>query len=100
MDRENTCSWRGDTLLANMNEVEHWTKGRKIAIEYLRQSNLFTDVDIDFEGIARDEEEVDILRPYREQVKVQAGHQTTYTLTNLDEQENEDPYRRSDNTDA
>ena len=73
MDRKNTRSWKGDTLVANVDEVACWEKGRNEALSILSVGAVFTDAELDINSIVKNEPGVDMLRPYRERVGVMSG---------------------------
>ena len=73
MDRKNTRSWKGCTLLADVDVAKCWKQGRDDALAILKESGVFSDAEMDISTIVRDEPGVDMLRPYREQIGVLAG---------------------------
>ena len=85
MDRKNTRSWKGCTLVANVDEVACWEKGRDDAIEILKRGGVFDDDALDIDFIVQHEPGVDMLRPYREQIGVLAGDETTTVVVDLSE---------------
>ena len=62
MDRKNTRSWKGDTLVADVDGVMCWEKGKQEAVSVL--SGVFSDDELDINLILRNEPGVDMLRPY------------------------------------
>ena len=70
MDRKNTRSWKGDTLVADVDKVMCWEKGRQKAVSVL--SGDFSDEDLDINLILRNKPGVDMLHPYSQQVGVLA----------------------------
>lgn len=84
IDRKNTRSWKGDTRVANANEVECWKIGREQSIAYLKESGIFSDDEVNFDYILSNEPGVDMLRPYRTRVGVRAGDRVEYTFADLD----------------
>ena len=84
MDRKNTRSWKGDTVVADVDEVACWAKGREEALLIL--SGVFSAEELDIKLILHNEPGVDMLRPYREQIGVLAGDRATQSeIINLDD---------------
>ena len=64
VDRKNTCFWRGDVLIPNVDEVKCWTDGRDWALKKLRASGVFTQDPLNIDLIFENEPGIDMLRPY------------------------------------
>ena len=62
-DRKNTRSWKGDTKVANVNEVKCWEKGKLRALSVLRASRSFSAEELDITSIVEAEPGVDMFRP-------------------------------------
>lgn len=84
IDRKNVRSWRGDTKVANVNEVACWNMGRDQALEILRSSRLFSANDLNINRILEMEPGVDMFRPYCRTIGVLAGDRAEYDLIDLD----------------
>ena len=63
IDRKNTRSWKGYTLVADVDEVACWEKGRDNAIQILKRGQVFGDVNLDIDSIVQHKPGVDVLRP-------------------------------------
>ena len=85
MDRKNACSWKGCTLVADVDEVACREKGRDDAIEVLKRGGVFDVGDLDIDSIVQSKPGVDILRPYCKQIGVLAGDKTTLVDIDLSE---------------
>ena len=84
IDRKNVRSWRGDTKVAHVNEVDCWNKGKDQALEILRSSRLFSANDLNIDRILEMEPGVDMFRPYCRTIGVLAGDRAEYDLIDLD----------------
>ena len=85
MDRKNTRSWKGDTLVADVDEVMCWEKGRQETVSVL--SGVFSDEELDINLILRNEPGVDMLRPFSRHVGVLAGDMVRVSeIINLDDE--------------
>lgn len=86
IDRKNVRSWKGDTKVANVNEVACWNNGRDQALAILRSAQLFSENELDINHIMETEPGVDMFRPYCRTIGVLAGDRAEYTLADLDEE--------------
>ena len=82
-DKKNTCSWKGDTKIANMNIVECGMVGREEVIVALRWSNIFTDEELNIDPVFKAEPGVTIFRPCSQTIEVLAGNMAEYNLADL-----------------
>eukprot|EP00956_Cyclotella_meneghiniana_P032895 scaffold92009_cov60-Cyclotella_meneghiniana.AAC.6 len=91
IDRKNTISWKGDMKLVNVNEVDCWLEGKKIALAALNDSRVFRDEELNIELIIREEKGVDMFRPYcnNKRVGVLSGDRAEYNLADLEEEPDE-----------
>ena len=85
-DRKNVRSWKGDTKVANVNEVGCWNTGRDAALHILRQSGLFSREELDIDFIISMERGVDMFRPYATTIGVLAGDRAEYSLADLEDE--------------
>ena len=85
VDRKNVRSWKGDTKVANVNEVACWNDGRDQALALLNSVELFSADELDIDLIIETEAGVDMFRPYCRTIGVLAGDRAEYTLADLDE---------------
>eukprot|EP00986_Skeletonema_menzelii_P017389 scaffold19230_cov154-Skeletonema_menzelii.AAC.1 len=86
IDRKNVRSWKGDTKLANVNEIACWNSGRDQALEILRSSNLFSAEELNINHILETEPGVDMFRPYCRTIGVLAGDRAEYDLVDLEDE--------------
>ena len=86
IDRKNVRSWKGDTKVANVNEVACWNNGRDQALAILRSAQLFSENELDINHIMETEPGVDMFRPYCRTIGVLAGDRAEYTFADLDEE--------------
>jgi hypothetical protein len=80
IDRKNVRSWKGDTKVANVNEVACWNNGRDQALAILRSAQLFSENELDINHIMETEPGVDMFRPYCRTIGVLAGDRAEYTF--------------------
>ena len=85
MDGKNIRSWKGCTLVADMDEVACWEKGRDDDIKILERGGMFDVDDLDIDSIVQHKPGVDMLRPYCKQIGVLAGDKTTTVVVDLSE---------------
>ena len=79
-DRKNVRSWKGDTKIATVNLEACWMNGLTAAISCLKESNVFTDDELNYNLILQNEPGVDLLRPHRKTIGVLAGDQAMIDL--------------------
>ena len=96
-DRKNPRSWKGDTKVANVDEVKCWTDGKNRALNVLRASRAFEECELDISSILSSEPGVDMFRPYRRTIGVLAGDRAVYSLVDLDDEfDDQEPEDGSD----
>ena len=74
-DRKNVRSWKGVMKVATVNLEACWMHELTATIRCLKESNVFTDDELNYNLILQSDLGVDLLRPHRKTIGVLAGVQ-------------------------